>query len=225
MVEVLPIPPLSLSGRVPPSNSVVTLDTSSAHVDLTLWPDFHNGAAAALRLGCRDLLDGQRSSHMLEVTRNSIIYNRTASQSTAGGESSHAGNFTLALPLYMMIAMYMTMMMMLLMMMMVMTTMMMVVIVMMIVMMMMVAIVMMIMIAIVMMLVMMILTMMIMMMIVMIEMMMMIRFSCRLPLRTGSAGTPVHSDRRGHLRVLDTGTRAHHDCSADRVGGFQDRFR
>jgi len=95
----------------------------------------------------------------------------------------------------------------------VMTTMMMVVIVMMIVMMMMVAIVMM--------LVMMILTMMI----VMIEMMMMIRFSSRLPLRTGSAGTPVHSYRRGHLRVLDTGTRAHHNCSADRIGGFQDRFR
>jgi hypothetical protein len=223
MVEVLPIPPLSLSGRVPPSNSVVTLDTSSAHVDLTLWPDFHNGAAAALRLGYRDLLNGQRSSPMIEVTRNWIIYNRTASQSTAGGESSHAGNFTLALPLHMMIVMYMVMMMLLLlMMMMVMTTMMMVVIVMMIVMMMMVAIVMMIMIAIVMMLVMMILTMMI----VMIEMMMMmIRFSSRLPLRTGSAGTPVHSDRRGHLRVLDTGTRAHHNCSADRVGGFQDRFR
>jgi len=211
MVEVLPIPPLSLSGRVPPSNSVVTLDTSSAHVDLTLWPDFHNGAAAALRLGCRDLLDGQRSSPMIEVTRNWIIYNRTASQSSAGGESSHAGNFTLAPPLHMMIAMFMTMMMMLLMM--VMTTMMMVVIVMMIVMMMMVAIVMM--------LVMMILTMMI----VMIEMMMMIRFSSRLPLRTGSAGTPVHSYRRGHLRVLDTGTRAHHNCSADRIGGFQDRFR
>jgi anaphase-promoting complex subunit 1 len=92
MVEVLPIPPLSLSGRVPPSNSLVTLDTSSAHVDLTLWPDFHNGAAAALRLGCKDLLDGQRGSPMIEVTRNWIIYNRAASQSTAGGESSHAGD-------------------------------------------------------------------------------------------------------------------------------------
>lgn len=96
MVEVLPIPPLSLSGRVPPSNSLVALDTSSAHVDLALWPDFHNGAAAALRLGCRDhLLDGQqqqRGSPMIEVTRNWIMYNRAASQSTAGGESSHAGD-------------------------------------------------------------------------------------------------------------------------------------
>ena len=164
---------------------------------------------------------------MIEVTRNWIIYNRTASQSTAGGESSHAGNFTLALPLHTMIAMYMTMMMLMMMMMVVvmMMMMMMVVIVMMIVMMMMmimVAIVMIIMIAIVMMLVMMIMLMIVM--IAMIEMMM-ICFSSRLPLRTGSAGTPVHFDRGGHLRVLDTGTRAHHDCSADRVGGFQDRFR
>ena len=207
MVEVLPIPPLSLSGRVPPSNSVVTLDTSSAHVDLTLWPDFHNGAAAALRLGCRDLLDGQRSSPMIEVTRNWIIYNRTASQSTAGGESSHAGNFTLALPLHMMIAIVMMMVLMMIMIAIVMMLVMMIVMIMVTMMTMM--------------------TMMIMMMIVMIAMieMMMIRFSSRLPLRTGSAGTPVHSDRGGHLRVLDTGTRAHHDCSADRVGRFQDRFR
>ena len=43
MAEVLPIPPLSLCGRVPPSNSVVTLDTTTAHADLTLWPEFHNG--------------------------------------------------------------------------------------------------------------------------------------------------------------------------------------
>ncbi len=44
MAEVLPIPPLSLCGRVPPSNSIVSLDTTTAHTDLTLWPEFHNGA-------------------------------------------------------------------------------------------------------------------------------------------------------------------------------------
>lgn len=94
MAEVLPIPPLSLSGRVPPTNSVVSLDTSSAHSDLTLWPEFHNGVAAALRVGpVTDTCTGNASQPRSRVTRNWIMYNRTASNSKEGGESGHAGAF------------------------------------------------------------------------------------------------------------------------------------
>lgn len=114
MAEVLPIPPLSLSGRVPPSNTVVTLDTSTAHADLTLWPEFHNGTtlfsingisviagclgvAAALRIGPATASQGPAGHSLvaekprIRVTRNWIIYNKTATQSKPGGEATHAG--------------------------------------------------------------------------------------------------------------------------------------
>ena len=121
MAETLPIPPISLSGRVPPTNSVTHLDVSAAHVDLTLWPDFHNGTAAALRVGpaattsasagasssgAHQTLtlgagsgkgNGSGGGRMSQgtssskVTRNWIMYNRTASQAKPGGEATHAG--------------------------------------------------------------------------------------------------------------------------------------
>lgn len=37
------------TGRVPPTNATVHLDTSAYTPDLTLWPEFHNGVAAGLR--------------------------------------------------------------------------------------------------------------------------------------------------------------------------------
>eukprot|EP00597_Dinobryon_sp_UTEXLB2267_P010954 CAMPEP_0170103926 /NCGR_PEP_ID=MMETSP0020_2-20130122/3807_1 /TAXON_ID=98059 /ORGANISM="Dinobryon sp., Strain UTEXLB2267" /LENGTH=1561 /DNA_ID=CAMNT_0010327631 /DNA_START=662 /DNA_END=5347 /DNA_ORIENTATION=+ len=95
MAEVLPIPPLALTGRVPPAGSLVTLDTSSAHAELTLWPEYHNGVAAALRIGPAASpssgwqVGGERSR--TRVTRNWVIYNKTATQSKPGGEATHAG--------------------------------------------------------------------------------------------------------------------------------------
>jgi hypothetical protein len=50
MAEALPCPPLSLSGRIPPNNSPLLLDTVTAPEELTLWPEFHNGVAAGLRV-------------------------------------------------------------------------------------------------------------------------------------------------------------------------------
>ena len=35
---------------MPPSNTVINLDTSNAPAELTLWPDFHSGVAAGLRV-------------------------------------------------------------------------------------------------------------------------------------------------------------------------------
>lgn len=97
MAEALPIPPLSLSGRVAPSNTIMTLDTS-INSDLTQWPEFHNGVAAALRIGssstsCNYDLNSYLHKSNKKITRNWIIYNRTASLSSNGGESSHAGIF------------------------------------------------------------------------------------------------------------------------------------
>ena len=69
------------------------METSNAPPELTLWPEFHNGVAAGLRVGPKVKLNpkskisGKTNSH---VTRNWIIYNRTASDA-AGGEAGHAG--------------------------------------------------------------------------------------------------------------------------------------
>lgn len=86
MAEALPIPAISLQGRIAPSNSLIQLD-SSPH-ELSLWPEFHNGVAAGLRVGH----SGTRSlAGNRKVTRNWIIFNRTASASSETGIISHAG--------------------------------------------------------------------------------------------------------------------------------------
>lgn len=110
MAEALAIPPLSLNGRVPPTNSIVSLDLSTAHVDLKLWPEFHNGVAAALRVGPAEILQRVNSNSSTassstsvpskkRVTRNWIIYNKTASQAKQGGDNGHAG-FLLGMGLF-----------------------------------------------------------------------------------------------------------------------------
>ena len=122
MAEALPVPPLNLSGRVPPSNGIVHLDTATAPPELTLWPEFHNGVAAGLRVGrnskrfsplhsprggviSKDEGNGRTQvSSGLRVTRNWILYNRTAAIAAAAAAaranvagamenaiSSHAG--------------------------------------------------------------------------------------------------------------------------------------
>jgi hypothetical protein len=63
-----------------------TPDLTAAHVDLTLWPEFHNGVAASLRVG-----PANSSGSTPRITRNWIIYNRTASLANAGSAAAHAG--------------------------------------------------------------------------------------------------------------------------------------
>jgi len=95
MAESLPIPPVVLSGRVAPSNSVIQLDTLSVPAELTLWPEFHNGVAAGLRVGTNlgASLNGniRLGGARQRVTRNWILYNRTASAANDNGVVSHAG--------------------------------------------------------------------------------------------------------------------------------------
>lgn len=100
MAEALPIPPVSLQGRLAPHNHLVTLDVSQSSVDITLWSDFHNGVSAALRVGPKNDLSDKCSesseekdnkSGLQRITRNWIIYNKTAALGRTGGEKGHAG--------------------------------------------------------------------------------------------------------------------------------------
>ena len=50
LTEALRLAPLTLKGNVSPNAATVELDLSNLPSDLLYWPDFHNGAAAALRL-------------------------------------------------------------------------------------------------------------------------------------------------------------------------------
>jgi anaphase-promoting complex subunit 1 len=85
--EPLPIPDLCLQGRVPPTNATLNLDVSACPADLRVWPEFHNGVAAGLRLPC----DGE---HMgFKITRTWILYNRPPdsrqNQSEESGEDAN----------------------------------------------------------------------------------------------------------------------------------------
>jgi Anaphase-promoting complex subunit 1 len=71
--ENLPIPDLCLSGRVPPTNNIIALDTSQCPTDMTMWPSFHNGVAAGLRL------PAAVEDASLKIARSWIIYNKTSS--------------------------------------------------------------------------------------------------------------------------------------------------
>lgn len=97
MAEALPIPSLNLNGRLPPNNLSVAMEPA-ASVEYVMWPEFHNGAAAALRIGPLGNLsqeDHSRTSGMHRVTRNWILYNKTnALQSKITSDSGHAGERT-----------------------------------------------------------------------------------------------------------------------------------
>ena len=68
--EPVQLPKLSLAGRVAPSNATLALDTSNCPSDMSVWPEFHNGVAAGLRLPkAGDVGSGQ-------ITRTWIVYNR-----------------------------------------------------------------------------------------------------------------------------------------------------
>ena len=79
--EPLPIPELCLKGRVPATNSSIMLDESESHP--RVWPDFHNGVAAGLRLPLAE-------DSAVKITRTWIIYNRppAACQNSAEGDDA-----------------------------------------------------------------------------------------------------------------------------------------
>ena len=91
LAEQIPIPPMILTGRCPPTNASITLDMTTITPEMTLWPEYHNAVAAGLRI--------KRTGN---ITRNWILYNRinsltqTADATTNhlfSAENSHAGKF------------------------------------------------------------------------------------------------------------------------------------
>jgi anaphase-promoting complex subunit 1 len=83
LAEPIPIPPLVLQGRCPPTNATISPDSLS--LDMTVWPEYHNGVAAGLRI---------RKTSV--VSRNWILYNRIHALSpndtpSKAPENAHAG--------------------------------------------------------------------------------------------------------------------------------------
>lgn len=83
--EPLRVPELCFKARIPPTNAVLALDTSECPADLKVWPDFHNGVAAGLRLPLSD--DGSSTNRL--ITRTWIIYNRPSKPTVTSTEDSN----------------------------------------------------------------------------------------------------------------------------------------
>jgi anaphase-promoting complex subunit 1 len=81
--EPLPVPDICLSGRVPPTNAILALDTSECPSDMKVWPEFHNGVAAGLRLPMENE-DGKTA----KITRTWIVYNRPSNNNQTEAQAS-----------------------------------------------------------------------------------------------------------------------------------------
>lgn len=66
ITEKLPIPPLCLTGRVPPTDKVVDMSHIEVASNMNVWPLFHNGVAAGLRI----------SPNASDIDSQWIIYNK-----------------------------------------------------------------------------------------------------------------------------------------------------
>ncbi len=84
--EALTTPPLVLSGRLKGSAVSVAYDAALAAKDTLLWPSFHNGCAAALRLA-----PVPPPSEEQRVSAAWITYNRPPLTAEAPVLASHAG--------------------------------------------------------------------------------------------------------------------------------------
>ena len=92
LAEPLPIPDLCLVGRVPPTNATLNLDISNCPPDMKIWPEFHNGVAAGLRISIQEN-KGQKGG-INQITRTWILYNKPTTQSanTASSQNRNAPN-------------------------------------------------------------------------------------------------------------------------------------
>ena len=86
--EPLPLPEICLSGRIHPTNTTMALDTSECPVDMKVWPEFHNGVAAGLRLPLQ--LDGGES--VTKITRTWIVYNRPSANNQENSQNNSNTN-------------------------------------------------------------------------------------------------------------------------------------
>lgn len=78
--DPLPVPLLCRSGRVPPTNASLALDSSSCPADMSVWPEFHNAVAAGLRLPHNE---DTSDESLRQITRSWIVYNGSSGQASA----------------------------------------------------------------------------------------------------------------------------------------------
>ena len=92
--EQLLIPNIVLAGRVPPMNGILALDTTALPNNFRVWPEFHNGVAAGLRLP-----QATKDEHARQVTRTWIKFNKPMSASDNSSPSYSHGGILMALGL------------------------------------------------------------------------------------------------------------------------------
>lgn len=85
LTETLPIPPLDLTGRAQLRNATVGLEHVETPVDMKMWPLFHNGVAAGLRI----------AQGISQIDSTWIVYNKPRNNQLT---EEHAG-FLMALGL------------------------------------------------------------------------------------------------------------------------------
>ena len=85
--EQLLIPNIVLNGRVPPNMGILALDMSSCPANFRVWPEFHNGVAAGLRLPHASADKNERT-----ITRTWIKFNKplTLAAQNSGSNSNSA---------------------------------------------------------------------------------------------------------------------------------------
>ena len=111
--ERFPVPPVVLTGRVPPRNTALELSHIEVPANLNVWPLFHNGVSAGLRIvgnggggggsgigsGKPSSSSSSNSSGNSKVDSSWILFNKPANSTATSEEHyAHAG-FLLALGL------------------------------------------------------------------------------------------------------------------------------
>ncbi|CAN8002147.1 unnamed protein product [Ixodes hexagonus] len=81
LTDPLPIPKLCLTGRVPPQNTTVDMSHIEVPPNMNVWPLFHNGVAAGLRI----------CPGADEVDSSWIVYNRPRGTAATDATLEHAG--------------------------------------------------------------------------------------------------------------------------------------
>ncbi len=92
--EQLLIPNIVLAGRVPPMNGTLALDMTACPSNFRVWPEFHNGVAAGLRLP-----QATKDNRARAVTRTWIKFNKPVHTSDSNSPSYSHGGFLMALGL------------------------------------------------------------------------------------------------------------------------------
>ncbi|KAK6181291.1 hypothetical protein SNE40_009178 [Patella caerulea] len=105
--EALPIPKLNLTGRAPPRNTTVELTHIDTPAKMAVWPHFHNGVAAGLRIANSTQIDSAWITYNSPVGNDMV--NDYAGFLMALGLNGHLINLeTLNIHEYLSMGQYMT---------------------------------------------------------------------------------------------------------------------